>query len=720
MKRITLLFFLLTFYGLQHAEGNPVKGLLERIDKGASSKFKIEITETAASIDFFELDQAGNKVLIRGNNYISVATGINWYLKYYAGIHLTWNNMSARLPSRLPEVNQKERHETQHQLRYYLNYCTFSYSMAFWDWQRWQQEIDWMALHGINLSLSITGTEAVWYQVLARLGYSEKEIDAFISGSGFQAWWQMNNIEGWGGPNSPQWYKQQTALQKKILQRYREYGIEPVFPGYSGMLPSDSGEKLGLNVTDQGYWGEFKRPAFLQPTDPAFEEIAAIYYAEMEKLYGKAKYYSMDPFHEGGSVEGIDLDLAGKTLLGSMKKASPEAVWVLQAWQANPREKMIENLPVDDVLILDLFSDCRPMWSPEWSLWYREQGYGKHNWLYCMLHNFGGRTGMYGKIAPVINGYYDANVHRSGQTLKGIGATMEAIETNPVMYELLFELPWREERFDPEDWLSGYVKARYGKDDPVLQDVWRILNRTIYNCPVESVQEGTTESVFAACPQLDIVKVSCCSATLPYYDTEQVKEAARKMVSVAGHYRGNNNFEYDLVDLVRQTIANKAYYLQKEITQHWKEGRKDEFRRSKDEFLHLILAQDSLLETRPEFMVGSWVNQAKKIGKTDKEKQLYEWNARTQITVWGSRESAETGLNDYAYKEWAGILKDYYYLRWEAFFTYLDAKMEGKEVPEVDFYLISEKWTNQRNLYPDIPQASPVDRATSLFNTYIK
>lgn len=150
---------------------------MERIDKGASNKFKIELISSHSDLDFFELDQYQDKVVVRGNSYVNIATGINWYLKYYANIHLSWNGMSAVLPAELPSVNQKERHETLQTIRYYLNYCTFSYSMAFWDWERWEKEIDWMALHGINLSLAITGTETVWYNILSKLNYTKKEIN---------------------------------------------------------------------------------------------------------------------------------------------------------------------------------------------------------------------------------------------------------------------------------------------------------------------------------------------------------------------------------------------------------------------------------------------------------------------------------------------------------------------------------------------------------------
>lgn len=43
--------------------------------------------------------------------------------------------------------------------------CTQSYSFVWWDWARWEQEIDWMALNGINLALAWSGQEAIWQRV---------------------------------------------------------------------------------------------------------------------------------------------------------------------------------------------------------------------------------------------------------------------------------------------------------------------------------------------------------------------------------------------------------------------------------------------------------------------------------------------------------------------------------------------------------------------------
>lgn len=693
---------------------SPITGLLERIDKGASRKFVIE--RLKGEKDFFELDQKGNKVVVRGNNYVSIATGINWYLKYYAGINLSWNGMQADLPEVLPPVLKKERHETDLKLRYDFNYCTFSYSMAFWDWKRWEQEIDWMALHGINLPLAMVGTDVVWKNVLEELGYTREEINAFIAGPGFQAWWLMNNLEGWGGPNPDSWYERQEELQKRILKRMREYGIEPVLPGYSGMVPHNAKDRLGLNVADPGRWNGYPRPAFLQPTDPQFERIAALYYREMTRLYGKVSYYSMDPFHEGGNTSGVDLEAAGKAIWKAMKQANPRAAWVVQAWGANPRPQMIRNLPAGDMVVLDLFSESRPQWGDPASSWYRKEGFGQHDWLFCMLLNYGGNVGLHGKMAHLIEEFYKAKDSSFGKTLKGVGMTMEGIENNPVMYELLCELPWREQRFSKDEWLEGYLKARYGKSDSQVSQAWMLLSNTIYNCPAASTQQGTHESILCARPSWKAYQVSSWSEMSDYYDPADVIRAAGMMVEAAERFRGNNNFEYDLVDIVRQAVAEKGRLMYRVLVDAYKAGDRELFKLSSDRFLRLILMQDRLLATRPEFKVGRWLESARNLGSTEEEKDWYEWNARVQITTWGNRVAADDGgLHDYAHREWNGLLRDFYYLRWK---TWLDEQLksfEGGQPKAIDFYALEEPWTLKHNSYASEVEGNPVDIACEIY-----
>ena len=756
MRKILLSIFCMTAFGVW---ANPVDDLLNRIDKGASRKFKTELVKSDK--DFFEIDQAkgktstqGSPIIIRGNSWVNIAAGVNWYLKHYAGIHIAWNNMTTKLPSQLPAVRQKERHETNLKLRYDFNYCTFSYSMAFWDWNRWQKEIDWMALHGINMPLAIVGEECVWRNMLLKLGYTEEEVGQFIAGPAFLAWWEMNNLEGWGGPLPLNWYKQQETLQKKILGRMKELGMKPVLPGYCGMMPHDAKQKLGLNVTDGGKWNGYQRPSNLSPTDPRFAEIADLYYKELTRLYGKADYYSMDPFHESNDDASIDYGKAGQVLMAAMKRANSQAKWVVQGWTENPRPQMIKDLKVGDLLILDLFSECRPMFGGP-SIWKREGGYGQHQWLFCLLENFGANVGLHGRMDQLLNNFYLATgmstlptqqensshstLHSSLSTPMGWGFTMEGSENNPVMFELMSELPWRAEKTTKEDWIKEYCFARYGVHDETIEKAWTLLAQSIYNCPMGNNQQGPHESIFCGRPSLNNFQASSWSKMHNYYDPADTRQAAILMTSVADKYRGNNNFEYDLVDICRQALADQGrrQYL-KTIADYQAFARQD-FNKDSQRFLDMILLQDKLLGTRTEFRLGHWTEEARNIGKTAAEKDQYEWNARVQITTWGNRICADQGgLRDYAHKEWQGLLKDFYYKRWSTYMKALNDQMDasskvdyealggGKNAnktaaelfkmalpsgPQIDWYALEEPWTLQHNTYTSKPEGNSVEVA---------
>lgn len=713
-KRNLLIAFMF-FIALQLFAATPIEGLLERIDKGASRKI---MTETVRSDrDFFEITSKNGKPLIRGNNYVSIASGINWYLKYSVGVHLTWNSMHASLPATLPLVQGVERHTTDIKHRYYLNYCTLSYSMAFWDWKRWEQELDWMALHGINLCLDIVGTDVVWRNVLLKLGYTKDEANEFVAGPAFQAWWLMNNLEGWGGPNSDNWYQQRERLQKQIMKRMKELGINVCLPGYSGMVPYDAKQRLGLDVADPGKWNDYKRPAFLQPTSKRFAEIASIYYKEQQRLYGKADFYSMDPFHEGGNAGGVDLRKAGEAIMGAMKAVNPNAVWVVQAWGACPYPSMIKHLKNGDMLVLDLYSENRPQWGNSESTWYRKEGFNGHDWAFCMLLNFGGNVGMFGKLQHVVDEYYKARCSSFKSTMKGVGLTMEGIENNPVMYELVSELPWRDAKFSWKEWLHDYVEARYGNiNNAKVHDAWLLLARSVYGAGAKVVEQGCHESVLCARPALDVYQVSSWSEMEEFYNPDDVINAARLMVEASHEVKANDNFRYDLVDVTRQAIAEQARYVYDEVVAAYKAKDRKMFDYTTKRFLDILLQQDRLLSSMPDFMVGGWIRSARNLGQNEQERNHYEWNARVQITTWGNRSAAERGgLREYAHKEWNGVLADFYYPRWKAYFEALAATLDGKPMKQLDFYAMDEKWTLLHNVYPYEAQGNPVEFSQTAF-----
>ena len=718
------------------AGDKAAEALLQRVCPGAKGRITLEVKKGTPGVDFFEIDMHAGKPRITGNNSVSVATGLNWYLKHYCGVHLTWNNMQAELPAVCPAVEGKVRKETPLTMRYDFNYCTFSYSMAFWDWQRWEKEIDWMALHGINMPLAIVGMESAWRNMLLRLGYSEKEVGDFIAGPGFIAWWAMNNLEGWGGPLPASWYDNQEKLQKRILARMDQLGMTPVLPGYCGMMPHDAASRLGLDVVEGDLWNGYTRPSNLLPTDPRFDKIADIYYDELTKLYGKARYYSMDPFHEMNDVD-VDYGKAGQKLMQAMKRCNPKAKWVIQGWTENPRPQMLAALQPGELVILDLSSECRPMWGIP-SVWKRDNGYEGHTWLFCMLENFGANVGLHGRMDQLIDNFRQTKTNPLAADLKGIGLTMEGSGNNPVMFELMCELPWMGDDIPgKEEWVADYVRCRYGVDDPDIQAAWRVLADGIYNCPAGNNQQGPHESIFCGRPSTDNFQVKSWSKMRNYYDPATTLEAATLMAKAAGRMRGNNNYEYDLVDMTRQALADQGRRQYQRAMSDYRTFSRKDFDNSSARFLEMLLMQDRLLGSRPEFRLGSWTEAARSLGTTEAEKDQYEWNARVQVTTWGNRTCADKGgLRDYANKEWQGLLKDFYYPRWQKWMEALARQMEEDagprpdalgggpnanktsselfamalpSAPVIDWYAMEEPWTLRKGGYSSAPEGDAID-----------
>lgn len=643
---------------------NPaaVRALLDRIGgQGASSMMETVLdTDLGNGTETFVITSAGGKPCVKGSTMSALTTGINWYLNHTANINLTWNRPTTTF-GQLPVPASEETHRSNAAYRYYLNYCTFSYSMSTWTWERWQQELDYMALHGINMPLQIIGLDVVWRNLLTKdFGYTKDQADAFIAGPCFQAWWGMNNLEGWGGKNPDWWYERQEQLARKILARMRELGIEPVLPGFAGMVPHDFTAKTGLSAITQGGWCGFTRPYILNPETDAFKTVAQKYYARLHELMGTSEYYSMDPFHEGANTSGIsNIGNAYKAIYEAMNTARPASKWVIQQWQWSGQQySVLDNVPKGRLIVLDLFSDGKPNLG----------AYRGHDVVYCALPNFGGRTGLMGRFNGMINGYFSNKPNIAG--IKGVGATPEAIEQVPVLYDVLFELPWHSTKPDPKKWMKEYSKRRYGQASEDAAQAWELLRNSALNCT--SGLQGPHEAVMCARPNWTVNSVSTWGSSNIFYDTDDVVKAAYLLLSSG---LDGENFSYDLTDITRQTMSDYSYHLLKGINEARAEGGAL-FESRKAAFLQLILDVDRLLGTNENFMLGRWTTMARGIadevsGTTAADKNWLELNnARTIISTWGERNNAEGGgLHDYSYRQWNGMLKDYYYPRWQKFFN---------------------------------------------------
>jgi len=179
--------------------------LLKRLLPEYADLFVFEVISPVYGRDVFEVESSNGKVMIRGNNGVAMAMGLKWYLKEYCHCHVSWNGNQLNVPVPLPQVQPQIRHISWARYRYFLNYCCFGYSLAWYDWSQWERLIDWMALNGINMPLSVTGQEAVWQAVCKRLGMSDEQIDEFLAGPPYLPFQWMGCLDGWGGPLPQNW-----------------------------------------------------------------------------------------------------------------------------------------------------------------------------------------------------------------------------------------------------------------------------------------------------------------------------------------------------------------------------------------------------------------------------------------------------------------------------------------------------------------------------------
>lgn len=645
--------------------------------------------------DIFELSSLNGKILISASGPNAAAVGLNWYLKEYC--HRSMSHMGDNLSpvSPLPAVKGKVRITSTAKYRYALNYCTYNYTMSFYNWEDWERELDWMALNGVNMMLSVAGMEAVWQNTLRKIGYRENEIQDFITGPAYTAWWLMGNIEGWGGPMPQSQINNRVIIQQKMLKRMKALGIEPVMQGFYGMVPSTLKDKTKAHIIDQKTWGAFKRPDILSPNDPEFARIAGIYYSEMRKLYGKdIRFFAGDPFHEGGETAGIDLKQAGTAIQAAMQKFYPLSTWVLQGWQDNPKEQMLEGLDKSKVIVQELFGEFTNNWESR-------KAFSSSPFIWCVVNNFGERPGMYGKLQRFSDEVTRIKSSNFSRYWQGVGIMPEGINNNPPVYDLMLELGWRQEHVKTADWITRYASYRYGVHDENINTAWQGFLETIYQS-LPGYQEGAPESIFCARPALKIKSVSSWGTMLRSYDVKKFEQAAATFAKPAPEFMQIPTYRIDLINVSRQILANRGDSVFKQVIAAYDRKDLDAFDKYSKQFVRMIDLTDELLNADTLFQLNTYLKQALRLGDSPQEKANNLNNALMLITYWGKNIRAEDNLHEYAYKEWSGLMNAFYLQRWQMYFNFLREELESKPTQAPDFFAWERQWVaNNQQLQPE-------------------
>ncbi|KAB2340229.1 alpha-N-acetylglucosaminidase [Actinomadura rudentiformis] len=614
----------------------------------------------------YEYEAGGGVLTVAATDGVSASVGLHHYLRERCGLSVDWDTVLPLPLTSFPE-SPLRRGSARVKEGYYLNFCTFSYTMPYWDWSDWEREIDWMALHGITMPLAITGHEAVLRAAYSALGLDDEAIRDFLGGPGYLPFQFMGCLDGFAGPLPSSWIESHRELGARILDRERALGMTPVLPAFTGHVPREIASSARAGRRD---WQGFETWV-LDPADPLYVRIGAEITSAQIALFGTDHLYAADPFIE---MIPVDADpafpgaVAAATLNG-LRAADPDAAWVMQAWPFSYQRgfwtdervtTFLGSIPGDRMLVADLWAEHDPQWE-------RLDQFAGKPWLWCALLNFGGRTDPVADLRGVPAAVEAALAAPDPPT--GLGLAMEATRNNPVFFELVTDQIWNPVT-DVDAWLDAFVTRRYGGPGAwtaPLQVAWRGLVESIYDARGLRIFPEQFNGVITAKPSYArmpgaVAELRAEVDQALWYRPAVLAEAWERMVEVAEHHRDlvDGPLGHDLAEVGIAFMARVADRLYLDVIEQAVERTAPP---EAGRFLRVFDDLERMLAARREYTFQRWESKALSWATNAADRDVLVENARRIITAWGP--TASPLLDDYAGRHWAGLVGGYYRDRWE-------------------------------------------------------
>ena len=678
----------------------------------------IVFCQTEDSLDVFELSTEQGRLVIRGNNANSMATGLNHYLKNFCDVTVSWYATDrVQCPDEMPVVAAPVRVEARTGNRFFLNYCTFGYTMPWWKWEDWERFIDWMALNGVNMPLANTGQEAIWQKVWRRHGLTDEQIRAYFTGPAHLPWHRMSNIDHFGGPLPQNWIDAQARLQKKILKRERELNMTPVLSAFNGHVPEQLKDIYpDADITDIPRWCSFPKENlchFLSPTDSLFARIQREFMTEQERVFATDHIYGVDLFNEveAPSWDPETLAAISKGAYESMAAVDPETVWLQMSWMFYYDSKhwtpdnikaYLQAVPRGKVVMLDYYIEHTPVWT------ITEKFYGQP-YILCYLGNFGGNIWMTGNYHQVSQRVEDAFAN-GGDNMIGLGSTLEGFGINMFMYESVLDKAWKTGMSD-EEWVEKLADRMYGEPDENIRSAYRTIVDSVH------VSNSFSSQTPLACARPCLEGFWYWTAVHNIrYDNATLVRAWKDLLAASSD---RDTYRSLVVTVGTQALGNHFATLRDSLTVAYRAKDLAEAQRVGERMMELLDDMDALTACDPQLRLDKWLDDASACARTPEEAAYYRRNARTLITTWG----AQSSIRDYATRAWNGLIDTYYAPRWQMFVDEIRACIkEGREYDQEAFFKrlteFEDGWVAEETLMEYRPATDYMELSRALYEKY--
>lgn len=646
------------------------KAVIDRFT-GGEMKVKVQLClpKDAAGHDSYAYAMKGETLCIKASDGVAACRAFYDYIKTKGAGIASWSGNRFAKPADLATEPKSVTSPYQH--HQYFNVVTYGYTAPFWDEARWDQELDWMALHGIDMPLLLIAQEQVYREVFLDMGLTSQEIDAWEVGPAHLPWMRMGNLSGnsFDGPLGTDWNERQVRLCQHVINRMRRLGMKPICPAFGGFVPKDFVKHYEgtLDYTGWDWVPQDTRNYRLNPGSKAFAEVGTRFIRKWEEKFGKCQFYLSDSFNEMEIPQDTALMTSyGDAIYQSIHDANPDAVWTMQGWTVGFQRNswgngifkaLVKNVPNDKYLMLDMATDYNRTWWQSTYNWDHYDGFYGKAWVWSVIPNMGGKSALTGVIDYYANGRLDAQRSQNRGNLTGYGIAAEGVENNEIIYELITDGGWAAatDSIDVKAWMQNYATCRYGKCTDQDTRYHDALRASVYNSFRDHPQ-------FAWQVRNNIIGRGSVQLNDAFYGgVEQLFADQEGLKARYAQIRGGGDlYQADLIEAAALYVSGKVEVVNSNIRRAAEANDKALANDLLKALEAIMLRLDRSLTAHPLYNIELWEDQAMKMATSEADKKRNAVNARRIVSVWYGDHKKDEPVNDYACRIWAGLIRDYY------------------------------------------------------------
>lgn len=661
---------------------------------GGQMRVQVQLTlpKDAQGHDSYAYQVKDNTLFIQASDGVAACRGFYDYVKAKGAGISSWSGNRFSMPADMQIAPRS--FTSPYRDHQYMNVVTYGYTAPYWDQERWDQELDWMALHGIDMPLLLIAQEQVYREVFYDMGLTKEEIDEWEVGPAHLPWMRMGNLSGnsFDGPLGESWNQKQVELCRHVIGRMRKLGMKPICPAFGGFVPKAFVNHYAgkLDLTGWDWVPQDTRNYRLNPGSEAFVEVGTRFIRKWEEKFGKCQYYLSDSFNEMEIPHDHDLMTAyGDAIYKSIRDANPDAVWTMQGWTLGYQRSswgdgilkaLLKNVPDDKFMALDMATDYnRCFWNAPYD-WDTYEGFYGKEWVWSVIPNMGGKTAYTGFIDYYANARLDAQNSPNRGNLTGYGMAPEGVENNEMLYELITDGGWvgARDSIDVPRWMEQYATCRYGSITSAEHTYYKGLRQSVYNSFQDHPQFGwQVRNNITGSGNVNLNAAFCQGVEQLFADAQALKSRIGMLDA-----QGARLYQLDLIETASIYASGKLEKLSERIRKAVDAGQTQHARELLNQLESLMLRLDRALTAHPLYNLKEWEVKAMKMAGDANESKRNAVNARRIVSVWYGNHEKDEPVNDYACRMWAGLIRDYYLPRlvgtWKK-------KIDGQEFDQIAF-----------------------------------